>query len=249
MKRLWFSLCGLTINEPTWLLIDTQFSRATLYHTIKEVISCIIIDPGSHHLPQDAAMLSAGRKVTPHKSCWLASSFLGLLLVNNFYEVWPSILLTSWLDSGASDGFLYVYIIVQLITSLIVWYKRCLILKEHSVFYLNSQLLSGPLPLFFDVLIIILASNPPGFWMISWPSHNGATVVATQLIIVITLIRGRISDQLQSGCVRELYLYHCGVRSVTTAGRSLPNYVQPQKFPLLLNWSQRVKFMLIPLSH
>ena len=34
------------------------------------------------------------------------------------------------------------------------------------------------------------------------------------------------------------------VRSVKTAGRSLP--LQPMKFALLLNWNQKVKFMLVP---
>ena len=85
--------------------------------------------------------------------------------------------------------------------------------------------------------------------MISWPSHSGATILATHSIIITTLISERIPDQLQSGHVRELLLYHWDVRFVTTAGRSLPIYLQPLKFPLLLNWNQRVKFMLMPLSH
>ena len=135
MKRFWFSFCCLNISEPTW-----HFNRYTVLQD--NLISHYSgRRPGIQplQLPQNVTMMSTGWKDVPHRSSWLASSFLirslasqQLLWGVTFHPV--NIMVASW-----EEWWLPGCIIVQLITSWIAWYKRCLILKENSVFHSNSQ--------------------------------------------------------------------------------------------------------------
>ena len=62
--------------------------------------------------------------------------------------------------------------------------------------------------------------------MISWPSHSGATLVATHSINIITPTKERISNQSQSGCVRELLPYQWDLRPVIKKLAKIPTTPQ-----------------------
>ena len=73
------------------------------------------------------------------------------------------------------------------------------------------------------------------------------TLVAIHLNKATTHTEKRISDQLQSGCVRELLQFHWDLRSVMTVGKSLQKYLQ--LFHLFLKLNQKVKSTSMPLHH
>ena len=94
-----------------------------ILHTIHEVITCTTIHAWSHQLSQDATMMLTRWKVTPHKSCWLAIDLIRnddasqqLLWGVTFHS--DDIVVASW-----GKWWLPGCIIVQGITSWIVWYK------------------------------------------------------------------------------------------------------------------------------
>ena len=84
-------------------------------------------------------------------------------------------------------------------------------------------------------------------WVTPCPNRSGPTLVATHLNEATTHTEGRISDQLQSGCVRELLQFHWDLRSVMIVGRSLQKYLQ--LFHLYLKVNQRVKSTSMPPHH